>query len=90
MTDLLDALYVYAAENRVTRFQWESAAETRTAQRRADKLTQQLNGFAPEAGECVEKLKEAWDEANDSHTRAVFLAGLSIGLELGRLCSSSF
>ena len=85
MTKLFEVLYIYAAEHLVVKYQQETAAKIRTAQRKADELSEQLNHIAPGAEERVEELKVLWDTMNDYHSRAVFLAGLSIGLDLGRL-----
>lgn len=85
MNRMLETLYVYAAEHLVVKYQQETAAKRRTAQHKAEELLERLNRTAPGAEECVEELKALWDTMNDYHSRAVFLAGLSIGLDLGRL-----
>ena len=85
MTKLIDALTLYAYENAIPRFQRETAAQTRIAQQNAAELSDKLTALSSEAPMLLEKLKEEWDAINDNHTRATLLAGISIGLELGRL-----
>lgn len=85
MAKLLDILYTYAAENLVVRFQQRSAVKKHAAQRKAEELTNQLKDMAPGVEDHVKELKIVWDAMDDYHSQAVFLAGLSIGLELGRL-----
>lgn len=85
MTELLDTLYIYAAENLVVGFKQENAIKNHIAQRKAEELTNQLKNMAPGVKDHVEELKLVWDTMNDYHSQAVFLAGLSIGLALGQL-----
>ena len=85
MTELIDALTLYANENLIPRFQRETAAQTRIAWRNVDQLTEQLKELGPEAGERIEQLKEELLTIDGNHERAALLAGISIGLELGRL-----
>ena len=49
METLLDALTLYAAENLIPRFQRETAAQTRTAWHKVDRLVEQLRALSPEA-----------------------------------------
>ena len=85
MTELIDALILYANENLIPRFQRETAAQTRAAWRKVDQLTEELKALSPEAREHMEQLKEELLTIDSSHERAALLAGISIGLELGRL-----
>lgn len=85
MTELIDALTLYANENLIPRFQRETAAQTHVAWRNVDQLAQQLKALSPEAGEHMEQLKEELLIIDSSHERAALLAGVSIGLELGQL-----
>lgn len=84
METLLDALTRYAEENLVPRFRQETAGASAAAQRRAARLTDQLDALNPAAKQLLEELKVEWDTVSDGHCRAVLLAGISIGLELGR------
>ena len=85
MESLIDALTLYAAENLISRFQQETAVQTRSAWREVDRLTNQLETVSPEAKKWMEALKEELLKIDINQERAVLLAGISIGLELGRL-----
>ena len=85
MKSLIDALTLYAAENLISRFQQETAVQTRAAWREVDRLTNQLETVSPEAKKWMEALKEELLKIDINQERAVLLAGISIGLELGRL-----
>ena len=85
MESLIDALTLYAAENLISRFQQETAVQTRAAWREVDRLTTQLETVSPEAKKWMEALKEELLKIDINQERAVLLAGISIGLELGRL-----
>ena len=85
MESLTDALVLYANENLVSRFQRETAAQTRVAWRKVDQLTEQLKASGPEAVKLMDQLKEELLTIDSNHERATLLAGISIGLELGRL-----
>lgn len=85
MESLIDALTLYAAENLIFRFQQETAVQTRAAWREVDRLTNQLETVSPEAKKWMEALKEELLKIDINQERAVLLAGISIGLELGRL-----
>ena len=58
MESLIDALTLYAAENLISRFQQETAVQTRAAWREVDRLTNQLETVSPEAKKWMEALKE--------------------------------
>ena len=85
MESLIDALTLYAAENLISRFQQETAVQTRADWREVDRLTNQLETVSPEAKKWMEALKEELLKIDINQERAVLLAGISIGLELGRL-----
>ena len=57
MESLIDALTLYAAENLISRFQQETAVQTRAAWREVDRLTNQLETVSPEAKKWMEALK---------------------------------
>lgn len=85
METLLDALSLYAAENLIPRFQQETATQTRAAWHKVDQLVEQLKALSPEADRYLEQLHSELLAIDFNHERAVLQAGLSIGLELGRL-----
>lgn len=85
METVLDTLVLYAAENLIPRFQQETAAQTRAAWRKVDQLVEQLKALSPEADQYLEQLHSELLTIDFNHERAVLKAGLSIGLELGRL-----
>jgi len=85
METLIDALLRYANENLVRRLQQDTAAETRAACNRVDQLTSQLEALGPEAEKWMGELRGEQAMIDVNNERAVLLAGISIGLELGRL-----
>ncbi len=85
MKTLIDALIVYAAENLIPHFQKETATQTRAACHKAGQLTDQLKALSPEAKQWMDALKTEQLTINGNQERAALLAGISIGLELGRL-----
>ena len=85
MTDLIDALSLYAAETLVPRFQRETATQTKAAWHNVGRLVEKLKALSPEAGQYMEELLNELLTIDFNHERAVLMAGLSIGLELGRL-----
>ena len=85
MEPLIDALTIYAAENLIPRFQKETAAQTRAAWRKVNQLVSQLKALDPEAEKWIEALKAEMLKIDTNQERAALLAGISIGLELGRL-----
>jgi len=85
METLIDALTLYAVENLIPRFQRETAPQTRAAWHKVDQLVEQLKALGPEAEKYVEKLHVELLTIDSNHERATLLAGISIGLELGRL-----
>lgn len=85
MESLIDVLAIYAAENLIPRFREETAAQTRAAWREVNQLTGQLKALGPETEKWVEALKLELLKIDTNQERATLLAGISIGLELGRL-----
>ncbi|MEH2941201.1 hypothetical protein AALA83_05410 [Oscillospiraceae bacterium 44-5] len=85
MKTLIDVLALYAAENLVPCFQKDTAAQTRAAYHKADQLTGRLEALSPEAAQWMDALKTEQLTVSLNQERAVLLAGISIGLELGRL-----
>lgn len=84
METLIDALAIYALENLTPRFQRETAAQTRYAWREVEQLTEKLKALGPEAEEWLKKLENARITIDQNHERATLMAGISIGITLGR------
>ena len=59
--------------------------QIRGARIRADRLKEELRILAPEAEERLEKLETELGSIHFCREQAFLLAGVSIGLELGRL-----
>lgn len=85
MTELLQALYTYACENRMT-YAPEDRAQLRESSRVLDRIKQRLTEHLSEKDQKLfenyigeEKLLQ------DLELEAMFQAGLSMGLELSRL-----
>ena len=85
METLLEALTQYAEENLVVRLLREYAPQIRTARFQADQALEALKGLNPEIAEQADRLKDKLDEASSCREQAFLLAGVSIGLKLGRL-----
>lgn len=85
MKTLIDALIVYAAENLIPHFRKETATQTRAACHKAGQPTDQLKALSPEAKRWMDARKTEQLTINGNQERAALLAGISIGLELGRL-----
>ena len=85
MEALLEALTLYAEENLIFPLVQAYAPQIRGARIRADRLEEELRVLAPEAEERLEKLETEWDNIHFCREQAFLLAGISIGLELGRL-----
>lgn len=85
MDSLYDTLYVYAQEHRVNRFLLRRRTESLQAQRCADQALEQLASMGNKAERCAGQLQESMSLQAGLDSEAAFLAGLSMGLELGRL-----
>ena len=85
METLLDILSQYAEENLVSRLLREHTPIIQAAQLRANMEAETLRAFSPNAAEHVEKLESELSDAHFFREQAFLLAGVSIGLELGRL-----
>ncbi len=85
METLIDALVLYADEHLISRFQQETAVQTRIAWRKVTQLTDQIKALSPEAAQYLEQMNNELLTIDSNHERASILAGLSFGLELGRL-----
>ena len=84
MTDLQRALYQFAQENRV----YSLLHTDRQALREGQKLVQEartgLRALGDKAAGLAEKMEDGMLLGFSIEQEAVFLAGLAIGLELGR------
>ena len=85
MVSLLDVLYTCAQENLVLRMLKEEVADLKRAEREGEALMDQLEALGGEPERLVEKLRFTGDTAAFLRERGAFLAGLSVGLELGEL-----
>ena len=85
MEALLEALTLYAEENLIFPLVQAYAPQIRGAHIRADRLEEELRVLAPEAEEHLEKLETELGIIHSCREQAFLLAGISIGLELGRL-----
>lgn len=85
MKSLSDTLFTYAMEHRAGRFQQGHRGDLLTAQARLDTAAQTLRDMGGTAADCLEHMAKASADLSLLHERAAFLAGLSMGLELGAL-----
>ncbi len=85
MDTLIDALTQYADENLIPRLQQEIDPQIRAACRRAEELTSRLESLSPQARKWTGKLRNELSAIDYNNEQAALLAGISIGLELGRL-----
>ncbi len=85
MTPLQDALLQFAQEKIVIHFYGEELEDLRRAESEADALIEELKALGGEAEETVKKLRFESDTAHLIQEKALFFAGVSVGLELGRL-----
>ncbi|MBO5339944.1 MAG: hypothetical protein J6A62_02985 [Oscillospiraceae bacterium] len=85
MKSLSDTLFTYAMEHRVSRFQQGHRGALLSAQARLDANAQTLRDMGRPAADCLEHMAKASADLSLIHERAAFLAGLSMGLELGAL-----
>lgn len=84
MESLLDVLTQYAEENLVSRFLLEAGPQFSEVETQVEQLTEQLKAL-PEAEALTKKLTFHLDAASLCRNQAFLLAGMSIGLSLGRL-----
>ena len=85
MEALLEALTLYAEENLIFPLVQAYTPQIRGARIRVDRLKEELRVLAPEAEERLEKLETELGSSQSCLEQAFLLAGISIGLELGRL-----
>ena len=85
MTTLMDVLAQYAEENLVSRLLLETGPQFSEAEVLTEELTARLKAISPDAEDCVKRLTFQLDTVSICREQAFLLAGVSIGLELGRL-----
>ena len=85
MTQLQDIIYTYAQENLLCRLLWEDNAALRRSEREEEALIGQLKALGGEPERLVKQLRFERDTAATLREQGSFLAGLAVGLELGRL-----
>lgn len=85
MKSLSDTLFTYAMEHRASRFQQGHRGALLTAQARLDTAVNDLRSMGGKAAECAGRVESASGDLSYLNERAAFLAGLSMGLELGAL-----
>ena len=85
METLLEVLTQYVEENLVLRYLGKYTPQIGAARARAEMAAKTLRAMSPDAPDCVETLEIELGQANSFREQAFLLAGVSIGLELGRL-----
>ena len=84
MTPLQDALYVYAQEHLMGRLSATDDRALRRSEERSEALMEQLKALGGESATLAKQLHFERDTLDILHGQAAFLAGLWVGLELGR------
>jgi len=85
MTPLLDALYLYADKELIPYYQKEDEPELQQIRLHYDQYRQVLKDLGGEVWSVFRKLETEGEYISAYEKAAVFQAGVSIGLELGRL-----
>ena len=85
METLLDNLYTYAMEHRIDPYLRADGRELRDTQQMQDNALSALRAMDARAADCAERLESSQSTLLYLHCRAGFLAGLSVGLALGRI-----
>lgn len=85
MNSLYEALYRYAAECRVQPFLHPSRGEEADTLTMIDNSMDYLRALGPGAADHADRVKSGMETLSYINEEALFLAGLSIGLELGAL-----
>ena len=82
---LYDALFSYAAQHRVALFLTDVEEELRDQQHMADHALAALRAMDGPVSALADRVEEGLQSAAHLNGRGCFLAGLAMGLELGRL-----
>ena len=85
MKSLSDILYAYAGEYRIQAILHRFEPERRTLELEVSLTMDALEALGGEAKRLSRRLEEQRNSLASLHEEAAFLAGLSIGLELGAL-----
>lgn len=85
MTPLQDALLQFAQEKIVFHFYGDELEDLRRAEGETETLIEELKALGGETEKAIKKLRFESDTAHIIQEKAVFFAGVSVGLELGRL-----
>lgn len=84
MTDLQKVLYQYAQERLVMGLLYRDREEWHQAERAEELAQDRLEELGPKVATLARQLCDRQVERFSLEQEAVFLAGLSLGLELGR------
>lgn len=85
MTELQEAIYLYAREHLFPRFEAPNYETLSQARQEAERLGKALRAMGEEPGQTGRRLWTQLETQAAFEKEAVFLAGLSIGLGLGEL-----
>ena len=85
MNALYDALFTYALESRLPLFLHPERMEQADNLRMVERSIQFLETLGSDAAEHADRVRSGMDAVNTLNMEATFLAGLSMGLELGAL-----
>ena len=85
MTELQEAIYLYAREHLFPRFEAPNYETLSQARQEAERLGKALRAMGEEPGQTGRRLWTQLETQAAFEQEAVFLAGLSIGLGLGEL-----
>lgn len=84
MTDLQRALYEFAQERRIPDLLRSDQGELRGNRRMAEEALEALRSQGEKNADLVQRVESGWFLCAALEREAGFLAGLTIGLELGR------
>ena len=82
---LYDALFSYAAQYRIPLFLADAQQELQDQQHMADHALDALRALDGPVSALADRVEEGLQSAAQLNGRGCFLAGLAMGLELGRL-----
>lgn len=85
MQTLLNALYTYAQEHRTDKFLQEEHTEYIQNENMVTSALKQLTAAGGATADYARRVQFGMEVMSTLHEESAFLAGLSMGLELGRL-----
>ena len=85
MNTLYDTLFHYAAKERMPLFLHPERMEQADNLRMVERSIQFLETLGSDAAEHADRVRSGMEAVNTLNMEAAFLAGLSMGLELGAL-----